>query len=301
MHALVVRERILGPDHKDTIFGLMYRGAVYADTHAYQRCIDLWKYAFQLRRATPRSSVLAHEYLFTLQALCKLFWEIYDEDTNSNTVVSVRFSDVIDVLEMAVAEVKEATSVDVIDLCTDELAILLQLCLHLVHLLCRLPATHLQSTLFLRLVHVLVRAGARNAEGRTLLHLAVDPSTSLVADEFYSELPNIRVIAILLEAGSNVDDVDSAGNTALHVAVSVKSDLPESISFDSIVGSFLQYGAHIDLANSERKAVIDFLPPGVCILNYVSLKCLAARAIRQCSIVYDGVIPSSLISFVNSH
>lgn len=49
MQSLLIRERILGPDHKDTIFGLMYRGAVYADMHHYQRCVDLWKYAFQLR------------------------------------------------------------------------------------------------------------------------------------------------------------------------------------------------------------------------------------------------------------
>ncbi len=35
MQSLLIRERILGSDHKDTIFGLMYRGAVYADTHRY--------------------------------------------------------------------------------------------------------------------------------------------------------------------------------------------------------------------------------------------------------------------------
>ncbi len=50
----------------------MYRGAVYADTRDYQRCVDLWKYAFALRhhaatRRHPRS-LLTHEYLFTLQA-----------------------------------------------------------------------------------------------------------------------------------------------------------------------------------------------------------------------------------------
>ena len=65
MQALRIRERILGADHKDTIFGLMYRGAVYADIPDYHRCIDLWKYAFKLRHA--KQEPLNHECLFTLQ------------------------------------------------------------------------------------------------------------------------------------------------------------------------------------------------------------------------------------------
>ena len=35
MQALLLRQRILGPFHKDTTFWLMYRGAVYADSHRY--------------------------------------------------------------------------------------------------------------------------------------------------------------------------------------------------------------------------------------------------------------------------
>ena len=77
MQALLVRERILGPSHKDVTFGLMYRGAVYADTHRYQRCVDLWKYAYILRHR--KNEPLTHECLFTVQALVKLFWEMQVE------------------------------------------------------------------------------------------------------------------------------------------------------------------------------------------------------------------------------
>lgn len=95
MQSLLIRERILGPDHKDTIFGLMYRGAVYADTHRYQRCVDLWKYAFQLRH--EKNEPLNHECLFTLQALCKLFWEIFEEHTAGYTNEAVQYDDVLQV------------------------------------------------------------------------------------------------------------------------------------------------------------------------------------------------------------
>ena len=49
VQSLLICERILGTTHKDMIFRLMYRGAAYADSLQYQRCIDLWRYALQLR------------------------------------------------------------------------------------------------------------------------------------------------------------------------------------------------------------------------------------------------------------
>lgn len=47
--SLLVCERVLGPNHKDTLFRLMYRGAAYADDLRYQKCIDLWRRALEIR------------------------------------------------------------------------------------------------------------------------------------------------------------------------------------------------------------------------------------------------------------
>lgn len=41
MHSLLISERILGPMHKEMIFRLMYRGAAYADSLQYKRCVSL--------------------------------------------------------------------------------------------------------------------------------------------------------------------------------------------------------------------------------------------------------------------
>ena len=43
LQSLIICERILGVQHKDMIYKLMYRGAAYADSLQYQHCIDLWK------------------------------------------------------------------------------------------------------------------------------------------------------------------------------------------------------------------------------------------------------------------
>jgi len=48
--ALIVRERILGPDHPDTTYFIRYRGAVYADMGNFDRCVALWMYALELQQ-----------------------------------------------------------------------------------------------------------------------------------------------------------------------------------------------------------------------------------------------------------
>jgi len=296
MLALVVRERILGPNHKDTIFGLMYRGAVYADLHAYQRCIDLWKYAFWLRRTAPRSSMLAHEYLFTLQALCKLFWEIFDEDS-----ANVRFEDVSDVLGMTVAEINEMMTAVTPKVCPTEQTILLQLAIHLVHLSCRLMRSDAELSSVRQLVHTLVETRPRTSDGRTLLHIAVDPASSSVADELYSDLPSTAVVECLLTAGAVVNEVDSEGNTPLHVAVFNRPEASRRVVWLEVIDLLLHCGAHIDVANANREIPSDVLPSSVNILNHVSLRCLAAHAIRTYQLPYHGIIPTTLADFVDMH
>ena len=296
MQALLVRERILGPDHKDTIFGLMYRGAVYADLHAYQRCIDLWKYAFWLRRTAPRSSLLAHEYLFTLQALCKLFWEIYDEDA-----ANIRFVDISDVLGMTVAEINETALVSAASICPTEQTTLLQLSIHLVHLLCCLVSTEAEASSIRQLVGALVQTRFCTSDGRTLLHLATDPASSSVSDELYSDLPSSAVVESLLTAGAAINQVDSTGNTPLHVTVFNQPEASRKAVWFEVIDLLLRYGAHVDIANAKREVASSSLPPTVNILNYVSLKCLTAQAIRAYQLPYHGIIPTTLADFVDMH
>jgi hypothetical protein len=49
IQSLLISERVLGPYHRDTAFRLMYRGAAYANALQYQRCIELWQRALEIR------------------------------------------------------------------------------------------------------------------------------------------------------------------------------------------------------------------------------------------------------------
>lgn len=58
IQSLLICERVLGPHHKDSLFRLMYRGAAYADALRYQRCIDLWRRALEIRVEKDSVSLL---------------------------------------------------------------------------------------------------------------------------------------------------------------------------------------------------------------------------------------------------
>ena len=92
MQALLVRERILGthpppsasetnlnarcltsgPAHPETSYYIRYRGAVYADTGNFSRCIRLWMYALEMQQSMleplspmTNSSLLSFAELFS--------------------------------------------------------------------------------------------------------------------------------------------------------------------------------------------------------------------------------------------
>lgn len=310
MQSLLIRERILGPDHKDTIFGLMYRGAVYADTHRYQRCVDLWKYAFQLRH--EKHEPLNHECLFTLQALCKLFWEIYEEHTAGFTNETVQQADLMQVLEMATKEVMAAKDVihqrPVFLHQQEEFHLLMLLLLHLIHLLLKMEKDEEQTLLLKRQVHQIVKMNAKGLGGKSLLHLAVDRKSSNVSEEFYSKFPEKGVVEILIECGAPLNSFDEEYNIPLHIcAEGLRSLMDESDVkiMERIVNTLIEHGAHVDAKNASGKIAGEELCKStwykMCLVDHVSLKCLAARKIKECQIVYEGEVPVSLTPFIELH
>lgn len=311
MLALLIRERILGPDHKDTIFGLMYRGAVYADTHHYQRCVDLWKYAFQLRH--EKQEPLNHECLFTLQALCKLFWEINDEHTGGFTNEAVQFADVIQVLEMSSAELEPAREA-MHQQATgpshpkEEFHTMLLLVLHLIHLLCKMPKDEEQMYRFKKAVHRLVRLNPQTQHGGKLLHLAVQQKTSHVTDEFYSEFPSLDVVKVLLECGTDVNCLDNDHNMPLHLCAESSETgeeqaTPPGRETEAIVKYLIQHNAHPDARNKAGQMAAESIKSAVRynLADHVTLKCLAARAVREHDISFVGEVPQSLEPFIEMH
>jgi len=167
MQALVVLERILARGHPETSSGLRYCAVRYTTLEAYQRCIDMWKYALGESSPIPR-------FRFYLDDLCELgraFWKIYKRNPASFRVV-----DVYDVLRWMIRYADELMS-PLAARTNLRREILHWLFIHLVHLLCCLTLTDDETSTFRQLLRELIQTRLRTVDGQTLLHLAVNPGT----------------------------------------------------------------------------------------------------------------------------
>ncbi len=55
MEGLAVRERLLGAGNPEVPHPVVFRGAVFADDAAFDRCVALWRHALHLRRKSGAS------------------------------------------------------------------------------------------------------------------------------------------------------------------------------------------------------------------------------------------------------
>lgn len=293
MQALVVRERILGQDHRKTICGVLHMALNYVERGTYQRCLDLSKYAlrnFRLDLNRPRSS----EFIKILRKLYKKLRRI-----GNDSPYSIRREDLCDILQCMVERI--AGIMSSVAAFPEEQAILPAVALHLIHLMC---LTGAESPTFRQLVRALVTTRLRTSNGRTLLHMAVHPAeyikTKTEEEEGIYNQASSAVVGCLLIAGAAVNEVDSVGNTPLHAAVFNRPKTSMADDCEKVIELLLNHGAHVDMANAKREIASDKLP-ALDVFNHVTLACLAARAVRTYQLPYRGIVPETHAYFVDLH
>lgn len=106
MQALLIRERILGPQHPDTSYYIRYRGAVYADSGNFERCINLWKYALDMQQSNldPLSPMTSSSLL----SFAELFSFMLQDRAKGLLGTSVSFEDLMGILSKSVMEIERA-------------------------------------------------------------------------------------------------------------------------------------------------------------------------------------------------
>jgi len=313
MQSLLICERCLGTTHKDMIYRLMYRGAAYADSLQYQHCIDLWKYALELRVA--KDSILFCDTSFTAQALVKLYLDLYEKHAEGILNTSVQLEDVISTIELLVSDLQE---------CSRLLSIapqfqkqqkaydqVLQIITHLLHLVTCLHSKEDEEHHFMeirRRIHTVVHlVDPRTTAGDSLLHLSVMKNNTLKAQHTqnmfeegkFAFFPSVEVTKLLVECGAKINALNTNANTPLHTA-SITMNYRQQI-----VETLLENGAHIDARNGDGHRPLDMLKliPDCKInpLQYLTLRCLAASVIVQNHLPYKREIPTVLEEFIEAH
>ncbi|ELU05935.1 hypothetical protein CAPTEDRAFT_1709 [Capitella teleta] len=295
IQSLIVTERLLGPDHERTVSRLMHMGLVCVQSLDYQRGVDVWKYAFHVAQGNLRLHVLQELVLLFLHMDKAHSVHGTSRETVSHEDVSSIFSTICD--EVEAASITRTTS-------KENVRTMVLLLLHVLRLLSRI-ATEPADVLALRCrVHNLNKI--RLVKGRTLLHLALDFQSSSIGDIFYYKFPNLQVVKLLLSCGANVNAVDIGGkNTPLHLC-SKLTHLAEKYKVAEVAEVLVAHGAHVDACNELGQlasACFSRLPMKLSVppANRVSLKCLAARAVKRNRIPYEREVPATLNSFIELH
>jgi len=309
LQSLIICERILGVQHKDMIYRLMFRGAAYADSFQYNHCIDLWKYALELR--ISKDTVLYCDTCFTAQALVKLFLDLKDKSGSGVHNISVRPDDVIHTLELLLSDLNLCSSLlnvsPVYKRQQESWDKVLKIISHLLHLITQLDKTPQQELPLRKRVHRLVHImDPRTILGDSLLHLSVSKSNTLRTQTFFEEggqsgnlFPSLHVVRLLIECGARLNATNVFESTPLHTASSGQNFKQE------VVETLLRNGAHIDVkdAGGVRPSKILAANPAssVSIQRFLSLKCLCAQKISDYDLSFKGEVPEVLETFIEAH
>ncbi|CAK1542064.1 unnamed protein product [Leptosia nina] len=319
MQALVIRERILGPAHPDTSYYVRYRGAVYADAGRFLRCRQLWHHALDMQRTVlPPLSPLTQSSLYSFVELFSyMLAERARPPLRGRIVPPVTFEDIDPVFKKALSEVERGVQLLDCKLNLDRevtlhtMQAVMIIALHLAALLAQLlddldisPETVKQIH---KAVYTLVKLDIKVRQGRTPLHIVCsgEAARSTSSSQFVDggkPAPSPALVGLMLRLGAEPDARDAEGNTPLHLACML-NPCPADV-----VRKLLEHGAHIDTVNYEGNTPAELLVTTnqklwhiVNPLKYTTLKCLAARTVKDYNVPYRHVVPQCLHSTIITH
>ncbi|XP_042900716.1 protein fem-1 homolog B-like [Parasteatoda tepidariorum] len=304
MESLVIRERILGSNNHEVPHPIVFRGALFADVGRFDRCVDLWLHALNLRythNVSVRKDLLRFAQVFAQMI------HIGEE---------VQFNKIYPVLDITLAELKrnskllnsstEGSPDCVLEELEDDIYTTLYLLVITTKLMKNLSSD--EEFKIFKLVYEINQLNLTTSDGSTLLHLAVNVDT--IVDEFHTKyvckFPCASTARMLIQCGADVDAVDKAGNTPLHIIVAYQKPITDFMTLHSIITKLLDAGSHIDRVNNNGESPFDAVLTGVAEIilktqHQLNLKCMAARAVKKYNLNYKGIVPFTLASFTDMH
>ncbi|KAL6264770.1 hypothetical protein P5V15_004868 [Pogonomyrmex californicus] len=309
MESLAIRERILGPHNPELPHPIIFRGAIFADNARFDRCIDLWLHALELRQLNDLS------VMTDLLRFAQVFSQMI------HVGVYLDLSQVINVLNASVTKlnrnknkIQNPDSKDDLDQYIEEMESDITTTLYILTILTKLITLNRNRcdesdlTQAHHLIHKLCALGVCLKDGQTLLHLAVNAETPV--DDFHTndvcKFPCAATAQLLIRCGANVNAMDNERNTPLHIIVGYSKAISDFATLHSIIIDLIEAGAHMDTVNNKGHTPYDIVTTGVAKIilrtqTKLSLTCMAARAIKTYNLPYHGNVPRSLESFIELH
>lgn len=304
MEALVIRERILGAFNPEVPHPIIFRGAVFADCALFNRCIALWMHALKLRQSN---------YMAVVKDLLR-FAQVFSQMMHIG--VELPFECVKEVLEHAVLELHrnkaklQSSSDEERETIHDEMDSNIHTVLYLLIIITKLlkKCTKEQELDIFCTIYKLNHMDLRTKNGQTFLHLTVNASTPV--DNFHTDevckFPCAATTKLLIQCGAAVNVLDYENNTPLHLIVGYDNPISDFLTLHSIIVALIEAGAHMDTVNCKGATPFEAATSGVAeiILRThikLSLKCIAAKAVKTFNLSYQGQVPRTLETFIELH
>lgn len=306
MEALIIRERILGESNPDVPHAIIFRGAVFADNASFESCTSLWMRALKLRQQNKRTitkDLLRFAQVFSqmlhigVEVECKVVIDVFEHNLREFELDTERMSD----SQLSLDEQKAARSV---------LDVNLHTALYLIVLLTKLKYGKDEGYEICKKVYRFNKLNLclSTKQEFTPLHMACDEETHV--DDFHVndivKFPCDALINLLLKCGADPNSLDDENNTPLHIMVKYYKPISDFLTLHNSIALLMSKGCHIDRVNSKGETAFDTATTGVAEIimktkRKLSLKCIAARAVRVHKLSYQGLIPQTLEEFVQFH
>ena len=252
LEGLIIRERILGPYNPANLDPIKYRGAVLADSEEYELCIGLWQ---RVLEKAVNSDVRITKCLEDSTIL-------FGEMVQKGKLLRPNFIE--DVFELLVAASekraeKQKSKNSQVGHENEDQEKTLYCALYLLIIYIKVKGQNANMIDFLQRF---LRLNPRTNDGNTLLHLVAwheTPFFSFKEKTMRSvcKLPCIETMKLILQAGCDVNAVNTEGNTPLHLAVKFKPEPEEVEILREMLLLLLDIGADPKLENENGQTPLD--------------------------------------------
>lgn len=233
IQSLIVSERILGEQHKDFLFRLLYRGAFFADSMRYDSCLKLWILSLEIR--IKKNTLLHSDTVFVTQAIVRLMLNLNLKDAEfipfevqgqPQLPCFEEVFKVFNILTTDIAESKRLLAIrPIYKKQQDNFDKMLKCITHLIYLM---VATSDGTEEKLHMIHSsvfkIVKHDIRTSNQDTLLHMCVSRLNYVKHGYFADQnitksvFPNLDVVKLLLKCSAKVNARNECRSTALFIA-----------------------------------------------------------------------------------